>query len=173
MAEKMYELIGNGIEDMGHTLGYTTETIKDVTGVSRTTITTGEETLPVTPIGIDPQYEWAKWIQMAILRKFELSQLEVGIMGVSTNITVGGKPFAWKQNTMVEPTEWATGNAELNAGATFHMVGKRTYGTMDETAVGDKFVPETGEPVEYEYPEGLAKRENFGIFVDVRTLKMA
>lgn len=168
-----YELIGHGIEDMPHTLGYTAESVKDVTGVTNTTVTAGEETLPVSPVQIDPQYEWAKWIQMAILRKFELDQLKVRIMGVSTNILVGGKPFAWQQDAMVEPTEWASGNAELNAAATFHMVGRRVFGSIDEAAENEKFTPEGTVPVEYTYPEGTAKRENFGIFVDVRTLKMA
>lgn len=171
MATK-YEAVGTGIEEMATAQNYETTSIKDVLGQSRTRATKGNKTISVSPIAINKDFEFAKFIDTAIERQYELSQLEKEFLFVKMYKRVGASetaanPVAWKQKAIVVPDDWAMGNQELQAGVTLNLVGEATYGTVDfDAPMGEKFTPETAPPTSdmIFYDEGDAPRSAFVMY---------
>lgn len=160
----IYELIGSGIEEMATTLNYEVNTVRDVIGQSRTTATKGANTITVDPVVINPDSEFAKWVDTAIEREYELSDLEKEFLFVKMYKKTGGKMVAFRQTAIVVPQDWATGNQDLRASVEINLTGKRVHGTFDPSAVGDKFTPEEERPMDFTYETGDAKREAFGMY---------
>lgn len=170
MAEK-YEAVGTGIEEMTTAQNYETNSVKDVLGNTRVRATKGNKTISVTPVTINSDYKFAKFIDTAIERQYELSQLVKEFLFVKMYKKVGttasaAKLVAWKQKAVVVPDDWAIGNADLQAGVTINLTGEATYGTVDFNATGDKFTAETSEPTssQIHYTEGDAKRSDFVMY---------
>lgn len=160
----IYELIGSGIEDMTTTLNYEVTTTRDVIGQTRTIATKGANTITVDPITINPNSEFAKWVDTAIEREFELSQLEKEFVFVKLYKRTGGKMVAFRQTAIVVPQEWAMGNQDLRGSVEINLTGKRIHGTFDPEATGEKFTPEAAMPTDVTYDEGDAPREAFGMY---------
>lgn len=160
----VYELIGSGIEDMTTALNYEVTTTKDVIGTSVTKATKGANTITVDPITINPNSEFAKWVDTAIEREYELSDLEKEFVFVKMYKTTGGKMVAFKQTAVIVPQDWATGNQDLRGSVQLNLIGRRTHGTFDPTAATDKFTAETTVPTDFVYETGDAKREEFGMY---------
>lgn len=167
-----YEAVGSGIEDMPTAQNYETTSIRDVLGQSRTRATRGNKVITVSPLAINRDYEFSKFVDLAIERQFELSQLEKEFLFVKMYKKVGESeltslPVAWKQKGIVVPTDWATGNQELQAGVEVNLIGEATFGTVDFDALtGEKFMPETHVPTTDEifYEEGDASRSDFVMY---------
>lgn len=160
----VYELIGSGIEEMTTTLNYEVNTVKDVIGQSSTKATKGANTITVDPVTINPNSEFAKWVDTAIEREYELSDLEKEFVFVKMYKKTGGKYVAFRQLAVVVPQDWATGNADLRGSVELNLIGTRVHGTFDPVATGDKFTPETTPPTDFTYETGDAKREAFGMY---------
>jgi len=159
-----FELIGSGIEDMSTALNYEVNTTKDVIGQTSTKATKGANTISVDPTAINPDSGFSMFVDTAIEREYELTQLEKEFLFVKLYKKTGGKMVAFKQSAIVVPQDWATGNAELRASVEVHLVGKRIFGTFDPEATGDKFVAETTVPTTFTYDTGDAKRESFAMY---------
>jgi len=170
MATK-YEAVGSGIEDMTTSQNYDTKTVKDVLGVSSTKATKGNKAITVSPVTINPNSEWAKFIDTAIERQYELSQLEKEFLFVKSYKLISGNPVAWKQKAVVVPTDWAIGNADLQAGVEVNLIGEATYGTLTGTGSNLSFTPETTPPASSEitYVAGDAKRSDFIMYFITET----
>lgn len=160
----IYELIGSGIEEMTTTLNYEVNTVRDVIGQSVTKATKGANTITVDPVTINPNSEFAKWVDTAIEREYELTQLEQDFTFVKMYKKTGGKMVAFRQTAVVVPQDWATGNQDLRGSVELNLIGKRVHGTFDPEAIGDKFTPETTPPTDFTYEAGDAKREAFGMY---------
>lgn len=160
----IYELIGSGVEEMTTTLNYEVNTVKDVIGQSVTKATKGANTITVDPVTINPDSNFAKWVDTAIEREYELSDLEKDFIFVKMYKTTAGKMVAFKQTAVVVPQDWATGNQDLRGSVELNLIGKRAHGTFDPTASGEKFTPETTTPTDFVYETGDAKREAFGMY---------
>lgn len=167
-----YEAVGTGIEEMATAQNYETTSIKDVLGQSSTRATKGNKTIAVSPIAINPNFEFAKFIDTAIERQYELSQLEKEFLFVKMYKKVGAsaetaKPVAWKQKAIVVPDNWAMGNQELQGEVTLNLIGEATYGTVDfDAATGEKFKEETAPPTSSQifYEDGDAPRSSFVMY---------
>jgi len=168
---KKYEAVGSGIEEMATAQNYETTTVKDVLGQSRTRATKGGKVITVTPLAINRDFEFAKFVDLAIERQFELSDLEKEFLFVKMYKKVGeteetAKPVAWIQKGVVVPTDWAMGNQELQAGVEVNMIKEPTFGTIDFDAIGEKFIAETSIPTSdmIFYEEGDASRSDFVMY---------
>ena len=161
-----YELLGKGVEEMKTALNYEKKTKKDVLGQSSTTVTKGANTITLDTITINPVSTFSKFIDTAIEREYELSELEKEFVFVKPYKMVGGKPVAFKQKAVIVPQDWAIGNQALTGSAELNLIGTRVFGTFDVDAVGDKFVAETAPPTDAEitYATGDANREEFGMY---------
>lgn len=160
-----YQKIGSGIEEMTTALNYEVTTTTDVIGTTVTKATKGANTITVDPITINPNSYFAKWVDTAIERQYDLSDLELQFLFVKMYKTVGGKPVAFRQTAVVVPQDWATGNQDLRGSVELNLIGTREFGTVDfESATGDKFIPETGTDGEPVYSTGDAKREEFAMY---------
>lgn len=159
-----YELIGSGIEEMTTALNYEVSTVKDVIGTSVTKATKGANTITVDPVTINPDSKFATFVDTAIEREYELSQLEKDFLFVKMYKKTGEKMVAFRQKAVVVPQDWATGNQDLRGSVEVHLIGKRVHGTFDPEAAGEKFTAETEEPTEFTYEKGDAKREAFGMY---------
>lgn len=161
-----YELLGSGVEEMKTALNYDVTSVKDVLGQSKTKATKGNNTIALDEVTINPNSGFAKFVDTAIERQYELSELEKEFLFVKPYKTVNGKFIAFKQKAIVVPQEWAAGNQDLMGSVELNLVGDRTFGTFDPNAVGEKFTAETAPPTEAEitYATGDAKREQFGMY---------
>ena len=168
-----YYAIGKGIEDMSMSQNYETNTAKDVMGDSRTIATKGNKTVSVTPLTINAENPFITWLDTAIERDYELTQLEKKFLFVKTHKMVGtseatAKPVAWIQSAVVVPDDWAMGNADLQAAATVNLVGTAEFGTVNFDAVSpaEKFIKEIEPPTPATtfYKEGDAARSDFTMY---------
>lgn len=175
-----YELLGRRIEDMPTALNYEVESVKDVRGITDTSATVGMATTEVNPVIFNKESALAKFIDNAVERGHELTQLEQTFYVVRLFKRVGdsyaaGKPAAYSQKAIVVPGDYATENKELKMSATLNWVGEKTYGTFDPAAAGAKFTPETAPPADdkIHYKDGDASRADYQIvyaFDDAPTL---
>jgi len=166
-----YEWIGTGIEDMPTSLNYETDSVKDVKGQTRTKITTGIETTEFTPVTLNPDSPFALFLDEAVERQRELTELDVELLVVRVYKRIGtnyatGKPSAYKQTAGIAPGDFAPGNAALELSATANWTGERIHGTANMEATGEKFEPETAPPssTEIHYKQGDATRAEFQIY---------
>lgn len=166
-----YELLGRKIEDMPTALNYETNSVIDVTGVTDTTSTVGIATTETSPVTFNSNSKFAQFIDIAVERGYELSQLEKEFLVVRKFKRIGadyetGKPAAYKQKAIVTPGDYASGNQALELSATLNWVGDKTFGTVDFNATNDKFTSETAPPAsaEIHYKDGDARRADYQIF---------
>lgn len=163
-----YQRIGSGIEDMKTSLNYEIETKKDILGQSSTKATKGNNTITIEPLTINPNSEFAKFVDTAIERQYELSDLEKWFVFVKKYKTVGGKMAAFRQKAVVVPQDWAMGNAELAGSVELNLIGEREFGTFNVVEGSGTFTVEVAPPADgsITYTTGDAKREDFGMYYE-------
>ena len=163
-----YQRIGSGVEEMKTSLNYEIKTSKDVIGQTKTKATKGNNTITIDPISINPDSPFAIFIDTAIERQYELSDLEKWFTFVKKYKTVGGKMAAFRQKAVVVPQDWAIGNMDLVGSVELNLIGEREFGTFEVIGGGGTFTKEAAPPAEgtISYTTGDAKREDFGMYYE-------
>ena len=167
MALKYYR-VGKRITDMPTSFNYNTESDIDIIGEPFFDATVGNPTTEATPITFNKDSPLAKWLNMAILFGYELSQLNKEFILVSIFMRVGadyetGKYFAVKQSATVVPNEDAMGNQSLQMSATINWTGARKFWTFDPTGgfVESATIPTASQ---IHYKDGDASRSDRALF---------
>ena len=131
------ELIGKGIEELSIEQGADVTTVKDVTGVTDTTLNSYEKTTELDPIyvrGGDTFSEMLDNIEENELTGDDVVKDFVCVKAYKK--TDDGKYAAWKQQAVVELTSFGGDTSGVQCPATLHWIGERTHGTFDpETKV--------------------------------------
>lgn len=166
-----YERIGKRITDMPTAQNYNTEGDTDIVGEPFFDATLGTPTTEASPITFNPGSMFARFVNTAIERDYELTQLQKDFIVVSVFKRIGadytnGKMAAYKRTAVVVPGDDATGNQSLQMSATLNWIGKKTHGTYDPSASGDKFTAETAPPADSEihYKDGDASRSDRALY---------
>ena len=167
------EIVGKKIEDMPTSVSYDVTSGTDVTGESFAEATKGESTTTASPVTVSKNNMLAKFIDTAVERDYELSELEKWFLVVRRFKRIGtdydtGLPAAYRQKAIVSPGDYAPGNQALTVSATLNWVGEKIHGTYDASATGDGFVPETEPPLESatHYKDGDASRSDYRIYYE-------
>lgn len=166
-----YEQLGRKIEDMPTSLNYEVESVKDVRGVTDTSATVGTVTTEVNPVILNKDSALATFLDTAIEREYELTQLEKTFVVVRMFKKIGadfatGKYAAYRQAAIVQPGDYAMTNKELQMSATLHWTGEKIHGTFDPAT--KLFTAETAPPApsEIHYKDGDASRSEYHILYE-------
>lgn len=128
------ELIGRGIEELSISQGANVTTVKDITGVTETSLDGYEKTTDLEPIYVRGGDKFSELLDT--IEEQELTGDDVikeFVVAKAYKKTADGKYSAWKQSAVVELTSFGGDTSGVQCPATLHWVGERTHGTFDPT----------------------------------------
>lgn len=126
-------LIGKGVEDMPMTMNGNVVESDDVLGNHVYEISSYAETITVDPMYVDGTDEYSQWLNDAVYYRKTLHELETPFVGYEDYVTdTSGNMRAWKQNAVVNITDFASGLTGVSIPHEIHFVGNRLYGHINK-----------------------------------------
>lgn len=137
-------LLGKGVEDMPISMNAHTNENDDVLGSHVFEISAYAETMAIDPIYVDGNDKYSQWLNDLVYYRKTLDECRTSFVGYEDYMTDStGNMRAWKQNAVVNVTDFASGLSGVNIPHEVHFVDERIYGHIDKTS--GKFVEDSLE----------------------------
>lgn len=135
-------LLGKGVEDMPISMNANTEEGDDVLGNHTYNVASYAETMTIDPIYVDGSDKYSQWLNDIVYYRKTMDEVRTSYVGYEDYVTdATGNMRAWKQDAVVNITDFASGLSGVNIPHEVHFVDERTYGHIDKTT--GKFVDDS------------------------------
>lgn len=137
-------LLGKGVEDLPMSMNANTKENDDVLGNHVYEVSSYAETMTIDPVYVDGNDKYSMWLNDIVHYRKTLDEVRTPYVGYEDYVTdSAGNMRAWKQDAIVNITEFATGLTGVNIPHEVHFVNERIYGHIDNTS--GKFVEDSLE----------------------------
>lgn len=127
-------LLGKGVEDMPISMNATTNEKDDVLGNHVYEVANYAETMTIDPVYVDGNDEYSTWLNDIVYYRKTLDEVRTPYVGYEDYVTdETGNMRAWKQDAVVNITDFAAGLTGVNIPHEVHFVGERTFGHIDKS----------------------------------------
>ena len=127
-------LLGKGVEDMPISMNATTNENDDVLGNHVYEVASYAETMTIDPVYVDGNDEYSTWLNDIVYYRKTLDEVRTSYVGYEDYVTdETGNMRAWKQDAVVNITDFATGLTGVNIPHEVHFVDERTFGHIDKS----------------------------------------
>lgn len=137
-------LLGKGAEDLPMSMNANTVENDDVLGNHVYEISSYAETITIEPTYVDGNDKYSQWLNDIVYYRKTLDELRTTYVGYEDYVTDStGNMRAWKQDAVVNITDFASGLNGVNIPHEVHFVDDRVFGHIDKTS--GKFVEDSLE----------------------------
>lgn len=124
-----WELQGSRIEELSLEMNPNVETVRDVTGVTDTSLDSYDKQTSVSPYYAKRDSKMAAWLYNVVREEKTLSDVEKTFCCVNIFAGADGKFDAWTQKAVVAVQSYGGDTKGLQIPYNLHWIGEKTFGT--------------------------------------------